>query len=147
MQTTLPFEIIPIEEDGFHLQIKVIINGMVANLILDTGASRSVFDQTRIAQFTKNSHIEDLDRLSTGLGTNTMTSKKVTLEKLQLNNIVIENYEATILDLTHVNESYEKLNLELIDGVLGSDILVDYKAIIDYGKKELIFNNSTRIMH
>ncbi|MBQ19504.1 MAG: clan AA aspartic protease [Flavobacteriales bacterium] len=141
MQTKLPFEIIPIEDDGFHLQLKVTINGITANLILDTGASRSVFDQTRIAQFTKNNHIEDLDRLSTGLGTNTMTSKKVTLEKLQLNAIVIENYEATILDLAHVNQSYEKLELEVIDGVLGSDILTEYNAIIDYGKKELILNN------
>lgn len=140
MQTTLPFEIIPIEDDGFHLQLKVTINGMAANLILDTGASRSVFDETRIAQFTKNNHIEDLDRLSTGLGTNTMTSKKVTLEKLQLNAIVIENYEATVLDLAHVNQSYEKLELEVIDGVLGSDILVKFNAVIDYGKKELVFS-------
>lgn len=141
MQTKLPFEIIPIEDDGFHLQLKVTINGIAANLIIDTGASRSVFDQTRIAQFTKNSHVEDLDRLSAGLGTNTMISKKVIIEKLQLNTIVIENYEATILDLTHVNESYEKLELELIDGVLGSDILVDYNAIIDYDKKELVLND------
>lgn len=141
MQTKLPFEIIPIEDDGFLLQLKVTINDIAANLILDTGASRSVFDQTRITQFTNNSHIEDLDRLSTGLGTNTMMSKKVTLEKLQLNSIMIENYEATILDLAHVNESYGKLKLELIDGVLGSDILANYNAIIDYKKKELILNS------
>ncbi len=141
MQTKIPFKIIPIEDDGFHLQLKVTINGIAANLILDTGASRSVFDQTRIAQFTKNNHIEDLDRLSTGLGTNTMTSKKVTLEELQLNDITIKNYEATILDLAHVNQSYEKLELEVIDGVLGSDILTEYNAIIDYGKKELVLNS------
>jgi len=141
MQTKLSFEILPIENDGFHLQLKVKINGVEANLILDTGASRSVFDETRITLFTKNNHVEDNERLSTGLGTNTMTSKNVILEKLQLNELIIENYEATILDLAHVNESYEKLELELIDGVLGSDILVEYNAIIDYGKKELIFNS------
>jgi len=141
MQTKLSFEILPIENDGFHLQLKVKINGVEANLILDTGASRSVFDETRITLFTKNNHVEDNERLSTGLGTNTMTSKNVILEKLQLNELIIENYEATILDLAHVNESYEKLELELIDGVLGSDILTEYNAIIDYGKKELIFNS------
>jgi len=141
MQTKLSFEILPIENDGFHLQLKVKINGVEANLILDTGASRSVFDETRITLFTKNNHVEDNERLSTGLGTNTMISKNVILEKLQLNELIIENYEATILDLAHVNESYEKLELELIDGVLGSDILTEYNAIIDYGKKELIFNS------
>ncbi|MBW6482078.1 MAG: retroviral-like aspartic protease family protein [Vicingaceae bacterium] len=139
MQTKLPFEIIPIENDGFHLQLKVRINELVANLILDTGASRSVFDESRITLFTTNNHVEDNERLSTGLGTNTMTSKNVILEKLQLNELIIENYEATVLNLSHVNESYEKLELESIDGVLGSDILAEYNAIIDYGKKELIF--------
>ncbi|PKP48541.1 MAG: clan AA aspartic protease [Bacteroidetes bacterium HGW-Bacteroidetes-12] len=143
MTTKLSFEILPIENDGFHLQLKVRINGSEANLILDTGASRSVFDETRITLFTKNNHVEDNERLSTGLGTNTMTSKNVILEKLELNELIIENYEATILDLTHVNESYEKLELELIDGVLGSDILVEYNAIIDYGKKELVFSSKT----
>ena len=84
--------------------------------------------------------LEEHDRLSTGLGTNTMSSKKVNLEKLTINTLDILNYEATILNLSHVNQSYEKLALPLIDGVLGSDILADYKAVIDYGNKEIVFN-------
>lgn len=137
MQTIIPFQVIPIENDGFHLQLTIKINNQNAILILDTGASRSVFDENRIKTFTTNHQTEDLERLSTGLGTNTMVSKKVYLEKLQFNELIIKNYEATILDLTHVNHSYQKLNLNLIDGVLGSDILTDFNAIIDYGKKEL----------
>ena len=138
MKTILPLEIFPIEDDGFHIKVTIKVNGKEANMILDTGASRSVFDETRIAGFVDDNVIEEQDRLSSGLGTNTMTSKKVTIEKLQLGEIKIVKYDATILDLMHVNQSYEKLELEPVDGILGGDILNDYKAVIDYAKKELI---------
>lgn len=140
MKTILPIEIFPIEDDGFHLKTKLLVNSKSANVIIDTGASRSVFDENRIVEFLGHDELEDHDRLSSGLGTNTMTSKKVKIDKLELGDISIENYDATILDLSHVNASYEKLELDLIDGILGGDILHDYNAVIDYNKKELVLN-------
>jgi hypothetical protein len=137
MKTILPIKIFPIEDDGYHLKVLLSINGKTANLILDTGASRTVFDATRILQFVAIQNIETIDRLSTGLGTNTMESKKVVLDKIRLGEIEITNYEAAVLDLSHVNHSYENLSLDPVDGVLGSDILVEYNAVIDYEKKEL----------
>ena len=137
MKTTIPIEIFPIEDDGYHLKIAIAVNGKMANMIVDTGASRTVFDATRIAQFVVYETIEEHDRLSTGLGTNTMESKKVVLNKVEIGAVAITNYQAAVLDLSHVNQSYEKLSLAPVDGVLGSDILVDYRALIDYQKKEL----------
>ena len=107
-------------------------------MILDTGASRSVFDEAQINKFVDFKQVEDHDKLSSGLGTNTMTSKKVLLDNLQLGEIEITNYDATILDLTHVNQSYQKLELEPVDGILGGDILNDYAAIIDYSTNKLV---------
>lgn len=46
--------------------------------------------------------------------------------------MLIENFEAVLLDLAHVNESYEKLGLTPIDGVLGGDVLYKYNAAINY---------------
>jgi hypothetical protein len=137
MKTILPIKIFPIEDDGYHLKVLLSINGKTASLILDTGASRTVFDATRILQFVAIQNIETIDRLSTGLGTNTMESKKVVLDKIRLGEIEITNYEAAVLDLSHVNHSYENLSLDPVDGVLGSDILVEHNAVIDYEKKEL----------
>ena len=42
-----------------------------------------------------------------------------------------------MLDLSHVNQSYEQIGLKPIDGVLGSDVLLKYNAVIDYEKKIL----------
>ncbi|MBL4593928.1 MAG: clan AA aspartic protease [Flavobacteriales bacterium] len=138
MKTIIPLTIFPIENDGFHVKVSIMINGKEASMILDTGASRTVFDETRIMEFVDDNHIEDHDRLSSGLGTNSMTSKKVLIGKIQIGEIEIVGYDATILDLQHVNQSYEKLELEPVEGVLGGDILNDYNAVIDYANKELI---------
>jgi len=138
MKTILPIEIFSIEDDGCHLKIMISINGKQASMILDTGASRTVFDETRISNFVDEERIEEHDRLSTGLGTNTMESKKVVIDTIELGAIKIANYNAAVLDLMHVNQSYEKLGIEPVDGVLGGDILNDYKAIIDYDRKELV---------
>ena len=138
MTSTLPLVVFPIENDGFHLKISIRINGKEASMILDTGASKSVFDETRITEYVNDEDVEEHDRLSSGLGTNTMTSKKVLINSLQLGEIEINNYDATILDLNHVNLSYEKLELDPVVGVLGGDILNGYHAVIDYAKKELV---------
>jgi predicted aspartyl protease len=132
MTTTLPLTIQAIENDGYHLLTTILINGKNALLIIDTGASRSVFDETRIIDFIGHSNLAEHDKLSTGLGTNTMTSKKVMLETLDLKGLILNNYEATLLNLHHVNESYQKIGLAPIDGILGGDILMDYNAVIDY---------------
>ncbi len=137
MKTIIPIEIFPIEDDGFHLKVSVMINGRPANLILDTGASCSVFDEVKIADYVKPESIVEQERLSSGLGTNTMESKKVEVGKFKIGAIEVDSYNAAVLDLTHINLSYEKLGLEPVVGVLGSDILVAYNAVIDYGEKVL----------
>lgn len=137
MIAILPLTIFPIEDDGFHAKVIIEVNGKEACMILDTGASRTVFDENGITNFIGNNFMEKNDRLSSGLGTTSMESKKVVINELKLGKIKLENYNAIILDLTHVNQSYQKLGLAKVNGILGGDILKDYKAIIDYGTKEL----------
>lgn len=137
MKVSLPITVLPIEHDGYHLLVEILINDKPARLILDTGASRTVFDENRIINFLGHDKLEEQDRLSTGIGTSSMTSKKVIIDSLTLSSIEIVNYEATVLDLQHVNQSYEKLELPTVDGVLGGDILFEYNAVIDYRDKTI----------
>ena len=141
MMTTIPLTILPIENDGYHLLLTIHVNDKPANLILDTGASRTVFDETSIVDFIGHDNLEEHDRLSSGLGTNTMTSKKVLIDKLKLGDIEILSYEATILDLTHVNQSYQKLDLPIVSCILGGDILHNFNAKIDYEAKTLLLSS------
>ncbi len=133
----IPIRIISIEEDGFHLTVDVEIENKKALLLIDSGASRSVFDIRKIMKFTGEQNFEPHDKLSTGLGTNSMVTHTTELKRFKIGNLSLTSFKAILLDLENVNESYAKLGLSQIDGVLGGDVLNSYKAIIDYGKSEL----------
>ena len=132
-------DLLPIEEDGFHIFIPVRINGKKARFLVDTGASRSVVDKDRITRFIPDDKLvfEKLEKLSTGLGTNNMESKTIVLEMISLGREKFKNYRIVALDLSHVNQSYNMLGLKNIDGVIGGDLLDTMNAVINYGKKVL----------
>ena len=135
--TIIDLEILTIEDDGSHLICKAKINGKNARILIDTGASRSVFDQERILLFVNDKSFVQNEKLSTGLGTNSMPTSSVTLKSFKVGDLKMDNFLAILLDLQHVNVTYGTLGHEAIDGVLGNDILVKHKAVIDYNKKIL----------
>ncbi|MGQ0829256.1 MAG: aspartyl protease family protein [Bacteroidota bacterium] len=137
MITTIPFEIMEIDGEGFHLLLKMHINDMLADVIIDTGASKTVFDTQRIIRYVKHNNFGKHEKLTTGLGTNSMKSHVTNLEKIRIGELEISNYKTVLLDLSHVNESYRQVGFSPVEGVLGSDILTQYKAVIDYEKKTL----------
>lgn len=137
MITHIPFKILAIDNEGYHLLLKLQINGKVSKVIIDTGASKTVFDKTRIEKLVNHKNFDSHDQLSSGLGTNTMESQTTIIKKLKLCDLEILNYKTVLLDLSHVNQSYQLIGLKPIDGVLGSDILVKYNAVINYEKKML----------
>jgi hypothetical protein len=136
-KTIIPINFLDLDYGGFHLLVKARINGKTARLVLDTGASKTVFDKTRYERFVKNAELHKNSELSAGLGTNQMETHTVFVDKLKFGNLTIENYEGVIMDLTHVNEAYQGRGERQIDGVLGSDILYKYNALIDYKAEEL----------
>ncbi|OYT11147.1 MAG: clan AA aspartic protease [Bacteroidetes bacterium 4572_112] len=133
----IDLELVPIEDDGFHMMVNGKINGTNIRLLIDTGASKSVFDKNRISAILGNSDFESMEQLSTGLGTNTMQSEMVDLKSFSIGNIEIKESPVVILDLSHVNESYEMIGDRGIDGVLGSDFLQYHNAVIYYKKPRL----------
>ena len=139
MKTHIPIKLLKLE-DGFHLLINARVNGKAVRMLIDTGASKTVFDKERSARFRSAGTLEEHDKLSTGLGTSTMKSHLSLIQKMTLGKIVVENYQTVIIDLSHVNTAYGQLNQKPIDGVLGSDILKKYKTLIDYGKKQLVLS-------
>jgi len=135
----IKLDIVPIEDDGYHIFLNAVINGKPARLLIDTGASRTVFDAGRIRPFlsTKKHKFKKIDKLSTGLGTNTMESHSVVLEEIAIGETIFKDYPTVVLNMEHVNQSYRMLGYPEIDGVLGGDLLHELKAVIDYRKKQI----------
>ncbi len=136
-QYSLSFEALPIENDGYHIRIQANINGLAAWLLIDTGASKSVFDiNFFLDNFYDFTPVKE-DRLSIGLGNNSLESHSVIIEELILGELLISEYRASLLDLSIVNKSYEKINLNPINGILGGDLLMNLNANIDYSNQTI----------
>ena len=133
----IPLQLVSIEDNGFHLMVKAKIGTKKIRLLVDTGASKSVFDRDRLTNIIENAQFETSEHLSTGLGTNNMESHILMINNFKIGDIKIPEMQTVALDLSHVNESYKMIGDPGIDGVLGSDILNTYKAVIYYKAKKL----------
>ena len=135
----LPFHLLDIEGEGFHAMVKGKINGMEANFLVDTGASRSVFDPTVITRFVENPKFEKKPGITAGVGGSDLESSTFTINSLSFGDIEIRNYEAVALDLENIHETYKKLGLPAIDGIIGGDLLYQLKATNNYRLRKIRF--------
>ncbi|MDB5024610.1 MAG: hypothetical protein JWP78_2365 [Mucilaginibacter sp.] len=137
MRITIPLQIIDLHDDGFHPLVNVTVYGKPFILVLDTGASKTAFDHTTLLEAGDHASIKSSDRLSTGLGTNTMSSSTAIIHDMHIGELLVPEFEVAVLDLSSINIAYRQLNHPEVLGVLGGDILMKYKAVINYGKKLL----------
>lgn len=151
MTISVPLRIIDLHGDGFHPLVDVVLFGKPFTMVLDTGASKTAFDQTALAEANEEMNILASDKLSTGLGTNTMESFTATISDLNIGDLSIAEFEVAVLDLSAINVAYSQMGHLQVLGVLGGDILMKYKAVVDYGKGLLKLKvrvvNRRRAMH
>jgi len=133
----VPLQLLDIEGDGFHIMVKGLIHGKEANFLIDTGASRSVFDPKTVTNFIDDIQFEKKEGLTAGVGSSDLESATFKIDTLALGELEITDYEAVALDLENIHEMYGKLGLPHIDGIIGGDLLKRYKAIINYKSKKL----------
>lgn len=135
---TVPLTLLNLQDDGFHLLVEVVVFGKTFKAVLDTGASKTVFDKTTVeAHLHADMVLQDTDMVSTGLGTTSMQSFTLTVPDLQIGGLHLKNYEVAILDLSTINFAYEQLAVEPVIGVVGGDILMNYGGVINYRKGSL----------
>ena len=133
----VPLQLLDIEGEGFHIMVKGLIHGKEANFLIDTGASRSVFDPKTIATFIDDLTFEKKEGMTAGVGSSDLESSTFRIDVFSLGEMEITNYEAVALDLENIHEMYGKLSLPHIDGIIGGDLLKRHKAIINYKNKKL----------
>lgn len=136
----IPLVLLNLQDDGFHLLVEVIVFNHHFKAVLDTGASKTVFDKTTMEKHIDPELLKLSDQLSTGLGTNSMASYMLTVPDLQIGDLHLKNYEVAVLDLSTINFAYEQLEKEPVIGVIGGDLLYNYQAIIDYKRNTLLLN-------
>lgn len=133
----IPINIINIEGDGFHLIAEGMINNKPARFVVDTGASRTVFDKDRILNYIDNPEFNKKEGISAGIGGTDISSFIFNIEELSFGNLKINDYQAVAMDLSNVNNSYAMLKLPPVDGVIGGDLMKKHQAVINYKLKKM----------
>ena len=133
----VPLQLLDIEGEGFHIMVQGRIHGKEALFLIDTGASRSVFDPKTISSFIDDIQFEKKEGMTAGVGSSDLESSTFVIDRFSIGDLEITDYEAVALDLENIHEMYAKLNLPRIDGIMGGDLLRRYKAVINYMCKKL----------
>jgi len=133
----IPLEIVSIEPNGTHLLLDVEVNGNKLKVVLDTGASRSVFDLDYLKSIEPELIVKEEEATSAGVGAIDIISYTAVIENFGIGQQQIPKFEIAAMDLAAVLQSYEKIGAVKIHGVLGGDILLKGNAQIDYAKREL----------
>lgn len=130
---TVPLTLINLQDDGFHLLVEIVVFGVKLFAVLDTGASRSVFDKTLMEQYVKEISASEQTQAATIFSTS--ETLQGIIPKLKIGNLIIKNYPAIALDLQSVTDTYLAMGHPSISAIIGGDILMKYKAKIEYQKQ------------
>ncbi len=139
----IPISLVEIEENNFHLFVSITFNNdETGEIIIDTGASKTVFDANRLEKYSEKIELDE-DIKSSGINANLTDAQLVTVNEIKIGDLVIKNFKAVLFNLDHINSLYADINNKQVWGLLGGDFLNKYKAKIDYEKKLLILNVET----
>ncbi|SFH17801.1 aspartyl protease family protein [Pedobacter insulae] len=132
---TVPLTLINLQDDGFHLLVEIVVFGENLVAVLDTGASRSVFDKGLMEKHITELTVNDDTQAATIFSTS--TTLQGVIPKLKIGQLTLKNYTAVGLDLQSVSDTYLQLGHPPVAGIIGGDILTEFNAKIDYKKRLL----------
>jgi len=118
-----------------HFELEALVNGQPARLLLDTGASHTVFatpSASRLGLRTAPS----ADRAG-GVGTSDHATETTSVGELRLGAVLLRNVAAWTFDLGHVNRALEARGGGAVDGAVGADVLRPAEAVIDFARAML----------
>lgn len=125
-----------------HFEIKAKINGVKGNFILDTGASKSCVGTEDIDFF--NLTTKDSEHKASGAGPSEIDTLISTKNSLAVGKFKIKKMSLILIDLSHINKALEKQDAGPVKGIIGADVLLKGKSIIDYNKKYLYLLNKKK---
>ena len=118
-----------------HLVVKAFINGIQGTFIIDTGASSSCVGFEGVDKFLLTA--KKSKTKASGAGATGLFTQLAKDNTLQLGRWKTTKLNLVVFDLSHVNLALTEHKAKPVDGIIGADILIGGKAIIDYSDNVL----------
>lgn len=137
MPKIIPFQVIHLDAKSFHPIIRGKIADIPINLILDTGASRTVLGK-HIAHEFPTIDIGTEEIIAAGVNAQTIEVEYVTVPEIILGEQFFHNMQVFSADLKGISEMYENVAGFQIDGLIGCDFLNNHNATINFKQRKVI---------
>lgn len=133
--------IIPLQFVGFavggQIMVDVELNGKSACMIVDTGASRTVFDPVMLTDYIESPKFKESKGQTISVDGAWNGQKKIVIDSLAIGDAVLNNWETVAVDLSNIRHFNSVAGLPDFVGIIGGDVLHRLKATINYGRRTL----------
>jgi len=135
MEIIIPFELCELEAGTYHPLVEARFDGQhVGWWVIDSGASKSVFDKSLSSHYEPDEHPV---KQATGLGKDLVETASGEIHELWLDQTNLGSLTMALIDLSHINQEYARFSNRQIVGLLGSDFLIRHKAVIDFEERQM----------
>ena len=118
-----------------HFAITAKINGIKGRFILDTGASNTCVSFDKIEFFKLTSEASEIK--AAGAGATNMETLISPKNRIEIGKWKKKKFKIVLFDLVHVNEALISHKAEPVDGIIGADVLIKARSVIDYEKNNV----------
>ena len=123
-----------LEGGGKHIFVRCSVGGTKSLMLIDTGCSNTVFDSSaEVFSGIRLHEVKGSDR-NFSLNASIDDVRVGKIKDFAIGRFSTPINRAVFISLEHINTLYETMIGERIVGILGSDFLRRYKAVIDFGK-------------
>ncbi len=141
MRYEIPIQIVELEPENYHLLLEGSLDHKIPCFwIIDTGASRSVFDQDMSEWYVIDEE-SDTELQSAGITGEFFAVHTAKLKSLFFSEFNVSGKTIALISLNQINELYSRFSDIKISGLIGGDWLKRYNAIIDYKQQLLILED------
>lgn len=134
MVISIRFRVIDFDDDGYHWLVECSVNNADYWLVVDTGATRTVIDQSVLGEIEVKSHPQGL---VIGFGSQTNSIDTATLSSVWIGGIEFTNLEVAVADLSNLIELYTDMANAKLAGILGCDFLMQNTSSINIQQRRI----------
>lgn len=136
----IPIELVELERHNYHLLVKAKFeDGEFGYWIIDTGASKTVFDKSLDQYYNLIEAEDDEEYQSAGISEGMVETLVGEVRSVNFGDLKLKDQKVALINLDHVNDIYRKYRDIRICGLLGSDLLKKYQCVIDYKFETISF--------
>lgn len=111
-----------------HITLTLQVNGKPCVFLVDTGGGATLIDISKKDKY----QLEALAFRDYAAGIGSASPLVRTTAEFGINGHVVKNDSLFLMDISYTNSEFKKNRSRMVDGILGSDFLDCYNAIIDY---------------